>query len=147
MIRKAIIVVLTLGAGTVAIETGRSSNEPVLHEVVPNLLIQFFKSETAVLGLVDADPQAANVQMSWLGFGLQRRRMSDSETNAYAHTAYVVLFPSLIGVGVLAAYPTTAFNRGPFRRWRRHRKGLCIRCGYDLAGNVSSVCPECGEAR
>lgn len=23
----------------------------------------------------------------------------------------------------------------------------CIRCGYDLTGNVSGVCPECGAAR
>ncbi len=21
---------------------------------------------------------------------------------------------------------------------------LCIKCGYDLRGNVSGVCPECG---
>ena len=41
------------------------------------------------------------------------------------------------------------------RRWRvrspeevrsdRRRKGLCLSCGYDLTGNVSGVCPECGE--
>ena len=48
---------------------------------------------------------------------------------------------------ILAAYPAIAFIRGPFRRWRRRRRGLCLRCGYDLEGNVSGVCPECGEAR
>ena len=26
----------------------------------------------------------------------------------------------------------------------RRRQGLCARCGYDLTGNVSGVCPECG---
>ena len=25
-------------------------------------------------------------------------------------------------------------------------KGLCVTCGYDLTGNVSGVCPECGAA-
>jgi hypothetical protein len=25
-------------------------------------------------------------------------------------------------------------------------KGQCLRCGYDLTGNVSGVCPECGSA-
>jgi hypothetical protein len=30
------------------------------------------------------------------------------------------------------------------RRDRRWRRGLCARCGYDLTGNVSGVCPECG---
>jgi rubrerythrin len=24
--------------------------------------------------------------------------------------------------------------------------GQCRKCGYDLTGNVSGVCPECGEA-
>jgi hypothetical protein len=32
------------------------------------------------------------------------------------------------------------------RRASRLRKGQCISCGYDLAGNVSGVCPECGTA-
>ena len=26
----------------------------------------------------------------------------------------------------------------------RRREGLCVRCGYDLTGNVSGTCPECG---
>jgi hypothetical protein len=33
------------------------------------------------------------------------------------------------------------------RRWVRARRravGLCLSCGYDLAGNASGVCPECG---
>jgi hypothetical protein len=30
-------------------------------------------------------------------------------------------------------------------RRERRAKGLCVRCGYDLRGNVSGVCPECGE--
>ena len=44
----------------------------------------------------------------------------------------------------LMACPTIAFIRGPLRRWRRRRKGLCVKCAYDLTGNVSGVCPECG---
>jgi hypothetical protein len=29
-------------------------------------------------------------------------------------------------------------------RLRKHRRGICARCGYDLTGNVSGRCPECG---
>ncbi len=29
---------------------------------------------------------------------------------------------------------------------RRRRSGLCVKCGYNLTGNVSGRCPECGEA-
>ena len=28
---------------------------------------------------------------------------------------------------------------------RRRRLGLCLKCGYDLTGNESGVCPECGS--
>jgi len=49
------------------------------------------------------------------------------------------LIPFLFGL-----YPLWAFFRGPWRRRRRKAKGLCVRCGYDLTGNVTGVCPECG---
>ena len=28
----------------------------------------------------------------------------------------------------------------------RRRRGQCVRCGYDLTGNTSGTCPECGTA-
>ena len=34
-----------------------------------------------------------------------------------------------------------------WRRRRRKRLGQCLNCRYNLEGNVSGVCPECGEAR
>jgi hypothetical protein len=37
-------------------------------------------------------------------------------------------------------------ERREFRSLRR-RRGLCVSCGYDLAGNVSGTCPECGAAK
>ncbi len=43
-----------------------------------------------------------------------------------------VLFPILYGPRIV-------------RRWIRCKRGLCLKCGYDLTGNVSGVCPECGE--
>jgi hypothetical protein len=45
---------------------------------------------------------------------------------------------------VFGVYPLIAFTVRPLRWWRRRRGGLCIKCGYDLTGNVSGVCPECG---
>jgi len=41
--------------------------------------------------------------------------------------------------------------RNRTRRERRHiltARGvpICVPCGYDLTGNVSGRCPECGEA-
>jgi len=53
-------------------------------------------------------------------------------------------FPLWLPFVALATFPTLAFVRGPFRRWHRRHGGLCLKCGYDLTGNVSGVCPECG---
>jgi len=61
-----------------------------------------------------------------------------------------VEIPLAIVLLLSAPYPIIAFARGPLRRWRRRRvnrrreEGLCISCGYDLTGNVTGRCPECG---
>lgn len=47
---------------------------------------------------------------------------------------------------LFAPYPILAFIRGPLRRWRRRRIGHCVKCGYDLQGNESGICPECGTS-
>jgi hypothetical protein len=33
---------------------------------------------------------------------------------------------------------------GVLRWWRRRRRGRCVQCGYNLTGNISGRCPECG---
>ena len=54
----------------------------------------------------------------------------------------------LIGFVNLIAAPFVACAVGIAAYWcdRRHRypPGHCRRCGYDLTGNVSGTCPECG---
>ena len=46
---------------------------------------------------------------------------------------------------LFGAYPAIALIRQPARRRRYRREhGLCVKCGYDLTGNVSGTCPECG---
>ena len=47
-------------------------------------------------------------------------------------------------ITLFAVYPTIAFIRGPVRRYRRRKRGLYVECGYNLTGNKSGVCPECG---
>ena len=48
-------------------------------------------------------------------------------------------------VVVFLALPSFAFVRGPLLRHLRRKTGCCLKCGYDLTGNVSGVCSECGE--
>ncbi len=58
-------------------------------------------------------------------------------------SAYGVTFPPWLPVPVLAAYPALYFLIVGIRRFRR-RPGHCLHCDYDLTGNESGVCPECG---
>ena len=57
----------------------------------------------------------------------------------------IIWIPLWLPLALLLIYPSYAFIRGPHRRHRRRKKGLCLNCGYNLTGNVSGVCPECGE--
>jgi hypothetical protein len=34
---------------------------------------------------------------------------------------------------------------GFFRPWKKYPAGTCQGCGYDLTGNMSGRCPECGR--
>jgi hypothetical protein len=55
-------------------------------------------------------------------------------------TACAIVFPLWI-MAVIAAILTCL-------RWRisgRDLPGHCLGCGYNLTGNVSGICPECGE--
>lgn len=45
---------------------------------------------------------------------------------------------------LLGLWPILAFVCGPVRRHGRRRRGLCMGCGYNRAGNISGHCPECG---
>jgi len=62
------------------------------------------------------------------------------ETRWSVHLSLWVLTVPLLGVWL--AYACA----GPLRRRRRRRRGLCAVCGYDLTGNESGICPECGRS-
>jgi len=51
--------------------------------------------------------------------------------------------PFWVPLLLLSVYPGTQAAL-LLRRRRRHRPGHCQHCGYDLTGNVSGRCPECG---
>lgn len=56
-----------------------------------------------------------------------------------------VLMWSLLALMVLGLLATVSAPRG-VRGWKRILAGRCHACGYDLTGNVSGVCSECGSA-
>ncbi len=60
----------------------------------------------------------------------------------YHEARYFIIDVPIWMLAVLVAIPTAWL-------WWRDRRGIppghCQRCGYDLTGNVSGRCPECGE--
>jgi hypothetical protein len=63
---------------------------------------------------------------------------------AFSQTPFVTGFVLPLWIPlVLVVIPTALLIR---RDWRRYGPDLCSKCGYNLTGNVSGVCPECGQA-
>jgi hypothetical protein len=60
------------------------------------------------------------------------------------HTVLLPQWAVLLATAVLPAWTFALRTGRRTRRWRRRRVGSCPSCGYDLTGNASGVCPECG---
>jgi hypothetical protein len=54
---------------------------------------------------------------------------------------------SLAALGTVGAYALARYRviQPLLARQQREENGLCVRCGYDLTGNVSGVCPNAEE--
>ncbi|HEY8748942.1 MAG TPA: hypothetical protein VIM11_13255 [Tepidisphaeraceae bacterium] len=55
------------------------------------------------------------------------------------HAAFMLLFGSFGMVWLRRVIRDTVHRR-------RSARGLCVSCSYDLTGNTSGTCPECGKA-
>lgn len=90
-------------------------------------------------------PLARGDRWAWDGhetrFGLRLPEIGVSRPMVPPGTAiwsrYYLLCPLWLPLGVVAAVSI-------WMRRRRHRAGCCETCGYDLTGNLSGQCPECG---
>ena len=82
------------------------------------------------------------------GYEWRRGNLSIRRQSGWWESTLEIRMPLWLPFTLFVTYPTIAFIRGLLRRHRRHRrrrKDLCLICGYNLTGNVSGVCPECGE--
>ena len=57
--------------------------------------------------------------------------------------SFNMAFPALGGaIGYIIA---KRIERMEKRQYMRRRYNLCLNCDYNLTGNVTGICPECGE--
>lgn len=146
VIRKAMIVVLTLGAlGTfmlAELSFYRDVEYSEYRRVAPSFEYTWIHLRAGSWTVEvtrplqrKTKPWEYSYRKRWLtlefGVGFRER---------YWRSRGTLLIPFVL----FAAYPTIALIRGPLRRWRRGRRGLCVNCAYDLTGNVTGVCSECG---
>jgi hypothetical protein len=59
--------------------------------------------------------------------------------------SFWVLMMPVWQVGLIFALLPGVWLTARGRRFYRRRRGRCVACGYELRGNVSGVCPECGR--
>ena len=81
-------------------------------------------------------------------FGLIELSRYDYSGASFGRRGWVVGVSPWLVAALLWCYPALTLVRVCPRTWRRARRGrrgLCVECCYDLSGNVSGVCPECGE--
>ncbi|MFH1746136.1 MAG: hypothetical protein ABIG44_03725 [Planctomycetota bacterium] len=81
---------------------------------------------------------------TWVIDRLRAPRLNDRPGTYQMTTFTMALWLPFILFGVS---PAIALISNPIRRYRRRKRGFCVPCGYNLTGNVSGICPECGEAR
>ena len=160
MIRKTIIVVLiliTIGSGTIGLAAGsglfnwsydwKKGEWETAH--CKTLWIGIGSSRILAFNYVEfleKPPAIINSKIQWPGWDYQFGSMPIRNLYLQATTLSISFIVPLVISLLSAIYPTFTIIRGPIRRYRRRRKGLCLKCGYNLTGNESGICPECGQA-
>jgi hypothetical protein len=155
MNHKTLIVLLTLALGVVTLTSVYCDDlgvplaiwgEPYDYDAGPGWTSNLFLEDSQL------HLQYASVACTAQGAALTTRRVGAVWGFAYTTTCVAGLWHSHIAVPiwlvvlVLLTYPALAFLRGPLRRYRRRKRGLCVRCGYNLTGLTEPRCPECGGA-
>lgn len=133
MIRKAVIVLFTLASLTMGCVMVWSIFHPTLEYYEWRGLIILYKE-----GL-DLRTGISPLFMLNLHHG-----SASFEYGRHPTTTTITDIPIWIIFLIFTTYPTVVFILGPLCRWRRRRMGMCLSCGYDLTGNESGTCPECG---
>lgn len=76
--------------------------------------------------------------------------VEDASTPSWVATAVSVVMAIITGLAVAAqVIGSLLAGRWIYRsfRWKMapYDGSWCLKCGYSLTGNVSGICPECGE--
>ena len=168
MICKAVIVVLTLGAVGVGLNSvpssrgqyweiatwGTTSGEPRFHLRMQRwcvVLESWTLHDPAGYGRRLPKNNYYGNHMGIAGFYYREGdinvvKVSQGASSESWYRRRGLWCPGWFITVLLATYPTIAFIRQlhRHRRRKRRKRGECVECGYNLTGNVTGVCSECG---
>jgi hypothetical protein len=65
----------------------------------------------------------------------------DTRPGAKGNSRIAIVVPTVVPVALSTVLPLAW---GVRRIWKKRSKGSCPECSYNLTGNISGVCPECG---
>ena len=66
--------------------------------------------------------------------------------DSHYDVGYIFTVPCWALFFLAVSYPAFRLGRGVIQGRKRKRASLCRQCNYNLTGNESGYCPECGEA-
>ena len=93
---------------------------------------------------IDPQRMPPHITMFKKSFSFNRGRVSARDGSPISMT--IVCFPHWLLVILFAVLPVRWVFVGLLRPRRRKQLGLCVQCGYDLTGNTSGACSECGKS-
>ncbi len=149
MIRKSFIVVLSLTAAVWCVALTASAINPIETSkwkipFVVDKWVDVRVQRGCVIITRDSTSSSRTAQADFLGDLLRPTPRQWAGISWSPNRVDLPRWTSLLALILLGTYPITTYARGPLRRYNRRRNGCCIDCGYDLTGNESGVCPECG---
>ena len=76
--------------------------------------------------------------------GVQYSRFTDYFNHITLRQLWLPIWLIAVGFLMLPMLHMALWLRERVRVGRHRRRGRCLSCGYDLTGNTTGVCPECG---
>ncbi len=149
MIHKSFIVVLLLAAAVWCVALTASAINPIGTSkwkipFVVDKWVDVRVQRGCVIITRASTSSSRTAQADFLGDLLRPTPRQWAGISWWPNRVELPRWASLVVLILLGAYPITTFMRGPWRRRQRKKRGHCFNCGYDLTGNESGVCPECG---
>ncbi len=126
--------------GTLSVDVCRRGRQAWPWNMQPGLYIFSHALRREVFAQHGLPPLDSAADRNYYGFVLPKlMTRPPPKLQAELGTVFWVRLPLWLPMLILAV-PTGIL----FWRDRRYPPGHCQRCGYDLTGNVSGRCPECG---